>query len=380
MAWGATAASLVAEPRHLLTQDDEAGLRSLAQDFAGEGYRVEALATGPHALDAVEQPTKTLLIVAGVERAYSPGEVEAIVGFVERGGIALIADDFGFGDPVGVRFGVNFDGRVLRDAAFEGNQSLVRINVSLADANSTILTNVPSSLGFAPGVNASLIAASGPDSYLDTNQDGLEEPGDVKGPHAVMAAVPRGKGQAVFASDPGLLTNAVWNENAPFLKALAASLLPEGGAVVVDESRHAMGWSGAFASLLAGEVQGTSEPALAVLVGIAACALAALLLLGFDRPEDIGAHRSRLGDPVHAWDHDTRAERLRDLAAHAVADAKQLSSDQRASLSRAQLAPMAGDPVLASLLRGEPPRADDEDLLKRIQAFTQRSRSPGGKP
>lgn len=364
------AASLLGEPGNSIFGQSDRSLRDWAEALRGEGFRVEALGTGPHALDAAEEPSKTLFVVAGVERSYTPGESQAILGFVERGGVALIADDFGFGDTVAEPFGVNFDKRVLRDARFAGNLSLVKVNATAGGRNFTLTANVPSSLGFAPEVQPQRIAESGVDSFIDTNQDGVEDPEDAKGPFTVMAFVPRGRGTAVFVSDPGLLMNGVWRENGPFLQALTRQVLPEGGTVVFDESRHPLGTSGAvLGALLAGEVQATSELPIALALGLGGTVLAALLYASFRPPEDITLHHSRLREPVHRDTADDRQRRLQRLAARAVADANNLGLDAFAAATPQQLAGMAGDPVMAQLVRGDAVRATPAECLERIRAY-----------
>lgn len=367
---GLTAASLAGAPRNSIHVQDERGLSLLAEALRDEGLRVEGLGTGPHALDAFEEPRRTVLVVAGVERSYSPGEVEAVVGFVERGGIAVIADDFGFGDSLGRPFGVEFLRRQLLDKNYAGNLSLVRVNATTAGRNFTLLANVPSSLGFAPDVEPELLAESGLDSYIDLNANGEEDPDDAKGPFPVIAAVPRGPGKAVFVSDPGLLTNGVSKDNAGFLRAFFRAQLPEAGTVAFDESRHPLGPLGAvLGALLAGEVQATSDPVLAGVVGLSGAALAAVLYAGFRAPEDITLHRSRLRDPVHASSEEAAWKRLQRLASRAVADANDLGVDAREAASPQQLAAMARDPALQALLLGQPAKASPQECLQRIRAL-----------
>lgn len=375
---GVGASSLLGEPRNSIHEAGPQGLKDWADALRAEGFRVDGLGAGPHALDAAEDPARTVFVVAGVERAYTAGEVAAVLAFVERGGVAVIADDFGFGDRLGEPFGVNFDQRVLRDAAYEANLSLVRVNASLAGTNVTLIANVPTSLGFAPGVPHERLAESGLDSFIDHDGDGVEDPDDTKGPFPVMASVARGQGRAVFVSDPGLLLNGVHRTNGPFLMALAKQALPEGGGVVFDESRHPVGPLGAaVGALLAGEVQATSEAPVAAAVGLSGALLAGLLYLGFRAPEDIAVHRSRLKDAVHATTEPEARLRLQRLAMRAVADANNLGLDAFAAATPPQLAQMARDPLVAQLVRGEPVKASPQECLERIRAV--RAPAQGGR-
>lgn len=374
--WALAAASLAGEPRNSIALDDERGLTVLATDLAQDGLRVETLGAGPHALDAFDAPERTVFMVAGVERPYSPGEVGALTAFVERGGVAIVADDFGFADPVGVAFGVNFDKRVLRDnTSYRVNASIVQVNATLGARNVSLTTNVPASLGVAQGVEHRVLAETTGAAYIDTNQNGLQDEGDAAGPHVVMVEVPRGKGRAIFASDPGLFLNGLAKDNAPFLRGndsqpgLFRALLPEGGTVVFDESRHPMGpFGGALGALLMGEVQATSEGPLALAVGLGGVVFAALLWAAFRAPPDITSYASRLGDPVHATDDEARRARLQRLAREVVAEQGGLRGDALERTTPQQLAARARDPVLAGLIRGEDLRVPPEQALQRIRA------------
>jgi hypothetical protein len=371
------AASLVGPPRNSIHVANEAGLKGFADDLAQAGFAVEEVGTGPHALDAFGDPARTLLVVAGVERSFSPGEVEALAGFVARGGTALVADDFGFGDSVAVRFGVNFDGRVLRDEQYRGNLSLPVFNATIApnatSSNATVVMNVPTSLGIAPDTPHVTYAESGTNSYLDANQDGTQQPDDVQGPFPVILGVRLGQGEAIFASDPGFLQTGLWRDNRNYTLGLLRAKLPDGGVVVFDESRHAMGpVGGLMAALLAGEVQATSEPFLALILGGAIVVLAGMAYAAFRGPESMVTHRSRLQEPAHEANEALDRARIRRLAGRAIADANNLSVDERRALTPAQLAQQSRDPAIQALLLDQPAREP-------LPAILQRLRTQGGR-
>jgi hypothetical protein len=371
-----TTLSLGSAPRNSAYDDSARGLSQLAQDAQGEGIEVQSLATGPHALDAAEHPAQSVLLVAGVERAYSAGEVQALRGFVERGGTALVADDFGSGHQVGDLFGVSFDKRQLRDANFDRNVSLVRVNASLAAGNFTFVMNVPASLGTAPGANVTPLASSGSDSYIDENLDGVEDQGDIKGPFLVLALVPAGQGRVLFASDPGMLANDLAGDNAPFLQALLKQLLPDGGTLYVDESRHGQGAGAPLAALLAGEVQLTSELGIAVAAGLAAVLLAAAAFAASPRTEDISAHASTLDGRAHSDAPALTAERLRRLARKVAQQRSGLAPEQAEQATPQQLAVHVPDPAVKALLLGETTKAEALELLRKVQLLA--SKGNGG--
>jgi hypothetical protein len=377
--WVLTALAMSGPPRNSAYLEEERGLSQLAAELGAQGIAAQSLASGPHALDAVEDPARTVFLVAGVERSYTGGEVKAIQSFVERGGRAVVADDFGFGDPVGEPFGVTFDKRVLRDASFHVNVSLVNVNATLAGRNYTLIMNVPASLGRAPGAALQPRAESGSDSYIDENLDGVEDTGDLKGPFLVIAEATRGNGTALFTSDPGMFANGLLKDNGPYLTALFRDLLPDGGTVVFDESRHAQGAGGAMlAALLAGEVQATSEAPLAVITATASLALAGAFYLAFEKPPDLTASASRLRERAHPGGDELTLGRLRRLARRAAGDAGRLSYEQVEEARPEELAALVPDPLLQALLVGQPTKEGPQELLRRLEAF--RARRAGGRP
>ncbi|MDG6224842.1 MAG: hypothetical protein QCI82_04930 [Candidatus Thermoplasmatota archaeon] len=85
-------------------------------------YKVRAITSSPVVLlgDMID-PTKTLYMAIGVERAYTPDEVNAINNFLMRGGKAFIADDFGNANYLAKEYGVTFYGGQLYDENFDKN-------------------------------------------------------------------------------------------------------------------------------------------------------------------------------------------------------------------------------------------------------------------
>ncbi|MCA1812318.1 MAG: DUF4350 domain-containing protein [Halobacteriales archaeon] len=370
--WALTAAGMGGAPRNSAYDEGARGVSILAQGLQVQGIGVQSLGTGPHAIDAAEEPGRSVLLVAGVERAYSEGEVQAIQGFVARGGTVLVADDFGFGDQVGAAFGVTFDKRQLRDANYDRNVSLVRVNATLGAENFTFTMNVPASLGSAPGANVTPLAVSGSDSYIDENLDGQEDTGDIKGPFLVLGAVRSGPGQALFASDPGMLANDLAPDNGPFVQALFKSLLPDGGTVFVDESRHGQEAGAPLAALLAGEVQLTSELGISIAAVLAAALLAAAAFAVSPRTEDISAHASTLDLPAHLDSPERTGQRLRRLARRVAEQRSGWAPEQVEQATPQQLAVHVPDPAVKALLLGESTKAEALELLRKVQLLARK--------
>jgi hypothetical protein len=85
-------------------------------------YEVRAIVSSPVLLlgDMVD-PEKTLYIAVGIEKGYSPDEVNAINRFLQRGGHAIIADDFGEANYLSKDYGVTFYGGQFYDENFDKN-------------------------------------------------------------------------------------------------------------------------------------------------------------------------------------------------------------------------------------------------------------------
>ena len=91
-----------------------------ANDMRAEGYATQALLSSPMALDELNsvQRNATVLLILGVERAYTEPEAKAIREFVRQGGRVLLADDFGHGNSAvsGLySVGASFFGQQLYD-------------------------------------------------------------------------------------------------------------------------------------------------------------------------------------------------------------------------------------------------------------------------
>ena len=339
----------------------------------GQGYGTAAIGVSPHVVSAFGDPEGVVVVVAGVERAYRPGEIDALVRFVEEGGTLVVADDFGFANALSDRFGVSFDKLRLFDANYEVNASLVTVRAELDGKAYPLVLNVPTGLSVRDPA-AEVLAISSEGGYLDTNGDGVKDPEDVQGATVVAVRVARGEGHAVFLGDPALFTNAMLARGADrdFVVDLVASALgAEGGTVVFDESRHGRNVFAAGAALaLEGLVVLTHEGwlrwlALATVAG----GVAAWLLLR-KREEALGHHAARLDQPVRVKVQPDVA-RLRTLARARLADVHKLPTDATPETYRSA----ATDEVVGRLAAGDDGlniQDSLDDILQRLEAYGRR--------
>ncbi len=356
--------------------DDTRDASRVRTALAADGYPTGNIQTSPHLLGGVENPSRYAVLVLGVEEAYRSSEVDAIEAFVRDGGRVVLADDFGSGNSVANRFGVSFDGVVLSDDDFAGNRSFVAVNATLGDRSFRVVTNVPTSLSVAPDADATVIARTSPNAYIDLNGNGRSDDADTEGPFPVAVQVEAGDGVIVFVSDPGIFTNAVMDmdgaRNDAFIRDLVFTLLPQGGTVVFDESRHrAPLGTGMVRGAGTAAVLGTQDPILGSVAFITLVGGALLGLLLLERPEDFRVHRQDL-DSVHIPSDrpDLMGWRLQRLALQEVMRHHEIPDHVQDKRARAVEA--AGDPRIRELLEAEDPsvnRTRAESLLARIRAY-----------
>lgn len=208
---------------------------SFVEEARSQGYATQRLLSGPQwlAKDPGLDPSRTLLVVAHPSRGYTSEEADAFRSFLERGGRALVAETFGSANTLTAPLGVSFardrlveadPGRAL-DAALDGDTFLLPPGAMTA----VQLSNV---------AGARPLASSSPDSFLDRDGNGLIDAADPHGPFAVAAEREVGDAGGIFVALGTLQPlTASGGEGARWQAALLKHLLPQGGAVVVDESR-----------------------------------------------------------------------------------------------------------------------------------------------
>ncbi len=294
--------------------NDISELRSMAGSL---GLSSRSLLSGPEALSDAS-PGSSVLVILGVERAYSAEERGAIEAFARAGGNILLADDFGYGGGVlealtGQRIGLRTG--CLRDLWFSKNPDFVsvkvRLNSSLGIPAVNLLLNRPSALSVqtpnvrwtSPGSrpNPEVLVNASAHAWLDVNQNLERDVDETESPYPVAASYTMDSGGRVLAfSDPGIFVNDMMGMacNRQFVLSVLMSLGRNRSTFIFDESRHSA----------EGAAAGAGSGAIRVATGfsgnIAAIFLAFLLafLISLYQYSSIPVpaprrHRDVLGDP-----------------------------------------------------------------------------------
>jgi len=161
-----------------------------------------ALAPGEHAL-----------LIIGPSRPFSEGDARAVESFLARGGLVVVADDFGTANQLLEALGapVRLAGSPLVDPLFFAGAP----QLPLAFWGGRKLA-----LNYATAINATacgacrVLAESSAFSYLDLNSNGRHELGEPEGPFPVAVELRLGAGRLVVISDSSLFINTMLRREA----------------------------------------------------------------------------------------------------------------------------------------------------------------------
>lgn len=362
------------DARHLSAYRDGPEELGLARaELAAVAGEVDAILATPHALADVDEPARTLYVAIGPERAYDESEVAAILAFLRAGGRVLLADEGGHGNAIAREAGYGFlSSRLLDSRNHQGDAQLVVAEARVSgDVAHRVLLNSPAALRRLPGAAGdpetlawSSAAAYPNGSYVDIDGDGEVDLTDPVGPHPLVVLAPVGEGVLVLASDTGLFMDASLSlpeyDNAAFVRALAARLVPPDGLVLLDESRHApapllSAWTEPL-RVLGRATTGPVAPF--VLVGLALAGT--LLAWRLARPvEDWSRHGHDVGADVPAPEglkpDLARAQRM---ARRRISERHNIPMEQVAGMTGEELLRLTGDKLLseaaAGTLRSDP--------------------------
>ena len=250
-------------------------------------YNVSAILSNPAVLDEVNDPSSTLLIIAGTESPYTNLELDILVRFIENGGSILVFGDFDYSNTIAGLFAIEYVEHTLWDQNYRGNVSLIETTATtgVVDQSYNLLLNEPVAIkdltsqkgpSYSGQMNRQTIISTSGSSWIDSDDDGAITPEDEPAPPGGFALGMRFNlgptdkplGSAVFISDSSLAINEMWvglppyqNQNSLFLKDLVKSMIGSDGLVLFDESRHTQDSFGAslfqaglgFYFLLSGE-------------------------------------------------------------------------------------------------------------------------------
>jgi hypothetical protein len=248
--------STPSRPQLSIYSEDWSDLSKCRNALDTQGYKISSIISSPTILSKLNESKNKVYVAIGVERSYTADEVAAIWDFMRNGGSIIIADDFGHGNSLSDQsqfwngddlwFGddLKFSNHRLYDVNYIKNTKFVTVNATLLGQNYYLVLNEPaaleSQLGYYDSYN--LLAASTENSWLDKNNNGVRDPREIKRSYNLIARFYDRKFNctAVVISDPGLFINENWHllDNYRFVLNLFKVLLPNGGEIIFDESRH----------------------------------------------------------------------------------------------------------------------------------------------
>lgn len=242
------------KPQLSAYSNDWNGLSKLRNNIEKK-YDTSCIISSPLILNETKNAERSLLLVIGVEKKYDDSEVRAIIDFVGKGGKVIIADDFGFANTISKVYGIEFYDKRLYDINYEGNTSFVKISANMSFGNYSLLLDRPTALKKYKGNETKKLtytvspknqtnALSDKQSWIDENDDGaIDYTERLTEPVPIIIHVEKLEepyGSIVFIADSSIFINEMWEkgDNAEFAKDLINHLLPKGGKIIFDESRH----------------------------------------------------------------------------------------------------------------------------------------------
>jgi hypothetical protein len=186
-----------------------------------------------------------VLLEIGPSSQFTKADTDSIRGFLARGGVILVADNFGSGNGLLELLGIpaRFDGRLLADSLFYQKQTVfpsVSVDLPAAGVKELVLDH-GTVLNITDRAAVSVLASSSPFSFLDLNHDGLKDPKDPSGPFPILAELTVGSGSVILFTSPGSLTNDMIDEgsNSLLIKNIIQRASQLGGGtptLLVDET------------------------------------------------------------------------------------------------------------------------------------------------
>ena len=243
--------------------NDISNFRKALEENEELSYNVSAILSNPAVLDDLGNPSSSLLVIAGTESPYTNLELEILVRFMENGGSILVLGDYDYSNTIAQLFDIEFVQHKLWDQNYIDNVSLIQTTAHLGTYKSyNVLLNDPvaikemqdsqsKTVGWDGNVvwSQTELMTTSKNSWIDSDDDGVITPDDEAAPasgfwlgieYGIRTTEGENLGSAVFISDSSIGINHMWNEaqNSEFLIDLVAKILPNGGTVLFDESRH----------------------------------------------------------------------------------------------------------------------------------------------
>jgi len=360
-------------------------------------YKVMGIIGSPTILRDIKDPANTLYMAIGVEKQFKEAEKNILMNFVKKGGKVIIADDFGYGDDLSNEYGVTFYGQRMWDVKYFYNASFPIVPAYLNLEPYVLVLNAPTGLAnqsYEKPAQARLqykmLSNGSSRSFVDRNWNGIIDTSDAHENIPVALEVSHnikvdkeaiGNGKIIFISDPAIFTNDMLMDiaelrargapnnlqgyqldklkgtNKEFVLALINYLLPSGGKILFDESRHTQeSYTAAVYDSIRTITVVTSNPLEAGL--LSAGIMMVLFVVVFRAKDkeswihkfDISSIHRRAMLPDNRL---TQVEHLKKALLNKVRMMHSLSVDELRALSPAQIAQMVKDVQLNELLLNE---------------------------
>jgi hypothetical protein len=210
-------------------------------DLEKDGYTIENVMSSPRVLDTQDSWDRSLLIVAGIERPYTKDEIASISKFLEHGGKLLLADDRGYSEPLLKKLGMNLKINTSKvySPSYLKNPDFIELSGYLdsgpiSNQDYTVLSDKPAT--FEGSIPGTIFLTTDNDTWIDTNGNKERELNEPLRTYIVGFFV----NGNTYLSDPSVFINDMWvrDQNALLGRDIVRAMLPYGGKVIFEESRH----------------------------------------------------------------------------------------------------------------------------------------------
>ncbi len=189
------------------------------------------------------EPENTGLMMIGPRQGFEQENIEYVHDFLQEGGIAVIADDFGTGNTLleGLDTNSSFHPYPLLDLAFEEKPERgVSYNFTEHDITqevSQVELNSPTAID--KDENATTLMRSSEASWLDENENGVKDEDESFEQYPLMTTEEYGEGELILVSDPSIFINSMLERKDN--RQLAENILDhlsEGRANIIFDESH----------------------------------------------------------------------------------------------------------------------------------------------
>ena len=158
------------------------------------------------------EPSSTAILILAPSKPFSDEETGILRGFISRGGLLIIADDFGTGNELLSSLGLNLrlNGSILLDPLFKyRSRRLPKIIQMAGELTPEVEELILNYATIITGSGFRTLAASTSFSFLDLNGNSEWDAGEPQGPLPVAAEAAYGGGRVIVISDPSIMINSM---------------------------------------------------------------------------------------------------------------------------------------------------------------------------